>query len=354
MSLIVKRAQVLAVNARRRYSFRVGIFRWSVSIAFTVFAISCAQSAPPTNPVAAHVIVSRLVSDNVPPRETDCTIDTLNAMPVQPYKELGTIQIPDAVSDPRYNQAIIAHFACSMGADAVVMHPVREIRGAALEAIAVAYNDKLADRVAQAHAVAPGEGSQPAAAESAPAGSASPAPSNGTVPEPAATTTTSAPTASATPATAPSPTQTVAPTVTTPSPTPSATPATAPSPTHVILTPAATPSETPRAEATPEAAATPSPTMTMTSTPTPIEGASPTPPVVSTPAPTAAPSPLSTGAAAPSDIPLSFFKIVPADESNDSGNEQGSPAPGEGGGNVPSTPSVSAPLPTPLATPSTP
>jgi hypothetical protein len=344
MSLIVKRAQVLAVNARRRYSFRVGIFRWSVSIAFTVFAISCAQSAPPTNPVAAHVIVSRLVSDNVPPRETDCTIDTLNAMPVQPYKELGTIQIPDAVSDPRYNQAIIAHFACSMGADAVVMHPVHEIRGAALEAIAVAYNDKLADRIAQAHAVAPGEGSQPAAAETPSAESPIPAPSNGTTSEPATATTTASPTVIATPATTPSPTQTVEPTVTTPSPTPSATPATAPSPTHIILTPAATPSETPGAEATPEAAASPSPTMTMTPTPT----------VVSTPAPTAAPSPLSTGAAAPGDIPLSFFKIVPADESNDSGNEQGSPAPGEGGGNVPSTPSVSAPLPTPLATPSTP
>src|SRR5665213_3419003 len=170
MLLMVKRAQALAVNARRRYSFRVGIFRWSVSIAFTVFAVSCAQSASPTDPVSAHVIVSRVVSDNIPARETGCPIETLNAMPTQPYKELGTIQIPDAASDPRYNQAIIAHFACSMGADAVVMHQAPEIRGRALEAAAVAYKDRLADRIAQAHAIAPGEGSHPAAVESTPAG----------------------------------------------------------------------------------------------------------------------------------------------------------------------------------------
>lgn len=119
-------------------------------IACAALAASCAQSVPPMEiPVAAHVMVSRVISENVPPRPPDCTIETLTAMPAQPYRELGEIQL--AAPDPNQHdvRAVVSQHACAMGADAVVIKPVSG-GGGLLDATAIAYASSLATRAAQA------------------------------------------------------------------------------------------------------------------------------------------------------------------------------------------------------------
>ena len=156
----------LARTARRRYSLRVGILRSSVLIACTALAVSCAQFAPPIDlPISAQVMVSRVISANVPPRPSDCAIETLTAMPTQPYRELGAIQISDADPNQRDTRVIIDQHACAMGADAVVMSPAQAVsRGGLLDATAIAYASSLARRAAQARATE-AAGESPSAAQ---------------------------------------------------------------------------------------------------------------------------------------------------------------------------------------------
>jgi hypothetical protein len=150
--------ETLAVRAERRYSLRVGIIRSSVRssmmVACGAFTMSCAQStAPPELPITAHVMLSRVLSAEVPPRPSDCTIETLTALPTQPYRELGMIQISAADESQHDTRVIIDQHACAMGADAVLMSPAQATsRGGLLKATAIAYASGIADRVAKAHA----------------------------------------------------------------------------------------------------------------------------------------------------------------------------------------------------------
>ena len=150
--------ETLAVRAERRYSLRVGIIRSSVRssmmVACGAFTMSCAQSAaPPELPITAHVMLSRVLSAEVPPRPSDCTIETLTALPTQPYRELGMIQISAADESQHDTRVIIDQHACAMGADAVLMSPAQATsRGGLLKAKAIAYASGIADRVAKARA----------------------------------------------------------------------------------------------------------------------------------------------------------------------------------------------------------
>ena len=135
----------------RRYSLRVGTIRSSVLIACAALAASCAPSAPPMEiPVTTRVNVSRVISGNIPPRPSDCTIETLTAMPTQPYRELGAIEVADGDLNQHDTLLMIDQNACAMGADAIVVVPARSnSRGGTLEATAVAYANNLATRAAQ-------------------------------------------------------------------------------------------------------------------------------------------------------------------------------------------------------------
>jgi hypothetical protein len=123
-------------------------------VACGAFTMSCAQStAPPELPITAHVMLSRVLSAEVPPRPSDCTIETLTALPTQPYRELGMIQISAADESQHDTRVIIDQHACAMGADAVLMSPAQATsRGGLLKATAIAYASGIADRVAKAHA----------------------------------------------------------------------------------------------------------------------------------------------------------------------------------------------------------
>jgi hypothetical protein len=97
---------------------------------------------------AAQVTVSRVISENVPPRPPDCAIAALTTMPTQPYRELGEIQVANADPNQHDPRLIIDRHACAMGADAVVMAPVSD--GGLIRATAIAYTSSLATRAAQA------------------------------------------------------------------------------------------------------------------------------------------------------------------------------------------------------------
>ena len=112
-------------------------------------AAGCGSSAPSIEvPIAAQVMVSRVISENVPPRPPDCAIAALTSMPTQPYRELGEIQVANADPNQRDPRLIIDRHACAMGADAIVMAPVSD--GGLIRATAIAYTSSLATRAAQA------------------------------------------------------------------------------------------------------------------------------------------------------------------------------------------------------------
>lgn len=280
-----------------RYSLRVGIIRSSVLIACTALAVSCAQSAPLTDHplVSAHVIVSRIISENVPPRPSDCTIGTLTAMPAQPYRELGSIQVSDAGPDAQYVRTIVDHFACKMGADAVVMNqPPALATVGTLEVTAVAYESGLANRAAQAPAAASptdlndeshGPFAQFPEAQIIPASASDESP---TSPDSSSPSSTSPSTPVPSEIASPTPS---APLTISPSPTATASPTATPLPTS-----AATPSLTPT---------TSSPTAAATETSTP--SVTPATAVTLTPGPSSSP----TGGEL---LPLSPSKIVPDDD----------------------------------------
>jgi hypothetical protein len=349
-----------------RYSLRVGIIRSSVLIACTALAASCAQSTPPPGSLAsARVLVSRIVSANVPPRPSGCAIEALTAMPAQPYRELGAIQVSEGAPNPRYIRAIIDHFACKMGADAIVMNPAQAVpEDGALKVTAIAYESNLATRAAQspntatasddlnqeshdeftqfpeAEIIPATSDESPANADSAQPETASApmteqqiGPAGGSLPalevspyatvaaSPAArpsSTPTPASIGSATAATSPSPTASATSTPilsqTTPSPTPAPSPTVAATP---MGTPSPTPTPTPMATATPATSPIASPARPESSPgaaeeETPAREASP-PPVAASPSVTTtpSPSPSSKGKAGGDALPLSVFKIVP-------------------------------------------
>lgn len=143
----------LAAAAERRYSLRVRKIRSSMRslamVACTALAVSCARSAPPPElPITARVIVSRVISEDVPSRPTDCAIETIAALPTQSYRELGTIEISTADPARHDTRVIINQHACAMGADAVLMNPASS-QGGRVEATAIAYASGLAERLAK-------------------------------------------------------------------------------------------------------------------------------------------------------------------------------------------------------------
>jgi hypothetical protein len=144
----------------------VGIIRSSarslVMVACTAFAVSCARSAPPPElPITAQVIVSRVISEDVPSRPSDCPIETLAALPTQPYRELGTIEISDADPNRHDTRVLIDQHACAMGADAVLISPAPASQGGVVEATAIAYASGIADRVAKIRATKAAAASPP-------------------------------------------------------------------------------------------------------------------------------------------------------------------------------------------------
>jgi hypothetical protein len=151
--------------AERRYSLRVGMIRSSarssVIVACATFAVSCARSTPPPElPISAHVMVSRVISEDVPSRPSDCAIETLATLPTQSYRELGTIEI-SAVDPARHDtRVIIDQHACAMGADAVLIGPAPS-QGGRIEATAIAYASGLANRVAKLRAAQEAAASPP-------------------------------------------------------------------------------------------------------------------------------------------------------------------------------------------------
>lgn len=128
------------------------IIRSSLLIACASLVAACAQSKPQVEILApTRVLVSRLVSEQIPPRPSDCSIETLAAMPTRPYRELGTIAVPDGDLSQHNTRAMIDQNACAMGADAIIIDSTHsDSRGRMLEAVAVAYAGNLAARVAQA------------------------------------------------------------------------------------------------------------------------------------------------------------------------------------------------------------
>jgi hypothetical protein len=159
--------------ASHRYSLRVRIIRPSGLIACAALIASCAPSQPPLEiPVAAHVMISRVISENIPPRPPDCPIETLSAMPQQPYREVGDIQISNADPAQHDTRTIINQHACAMGADAVVIRTAPTGQsGGLIDATAIAYASSLASRVAQARptGIAEESGSTPQLQGPAPA-----------------------------------------------------------------------------------------------------------------------------------------------------------------------------------------
>jgi hypothetical protein len=137
-------------------------------VACTAFAMSCARSAPPPElPITAQVMVSRVISEDVPSRPSDCAIETLAALPTQPYRELGTIEI-SAVDPARHDtRVIIDQHACAMGADAVLISPAPS-QGGRLEATAIAYASGLAERVEKIRAAKAAAASPPPSLPKAP------------------------------------------------------------------------------------------------------------------------------------------------------------------------------------------
>jgi hypothetical protein len=164
---------VLAGTARRRYSLHVRVVRVLGLIAYAVLIASCAPSQPPPAiPVAANVMISRVISDDIPARPPDCSIEILTAMPARPYREVGDIQVSNTDPGQHDTRAIIDQHACAMGADAVVMTTESAGRsGSLIDATAIAYTSSLADRAAQARAANAGaeNGSAPQMEGPAPA-----------------------------------------------------------------------------------------------------------------------------------------------------------------------------------------
>ena len=149
----------LARTANRRYSLPVRIIRLTRLIACAALIASCAPSQPPPAiPIATHVVISRVISENIPPKPPDCAIGTLTAMPTQPYRELGHIQLSDADPTQRDTRMIINQNACAMGADAVI---VGTGQGAGnegrVDATAIAYASNLMNPAAQARSPAAAE-----------------------------------------------------------------------------------------------------------------------------------------------------------------------------------------------------
>ncbi len=141
--------KALAGTTTRRYSLRVEVVRPWVLIGCAAMAAGCGSSAPSIEvPIAAQVMVSRVISENVPPRPADCAIAALTSMPTQPYRELGEIQVANADPNQHDTGLIIDRHACAMGADAIVMTPVSD--GGLIRATAIAYASSLATRAAQA------------------------------------------------------------------------------------------------------------------------------------------------------------------------------------------------------------
>jgi len=166
----------------------------------------------------------------------------LTAMPSQPYRELGGIQVSEAGPNPQYVRAIVDHFACKMGADAVVRNPAVPEKGT-LEVTAIAYRSNLANRGARTPAATPasdlnseshGPFAQFPEAEIIPATASDESPSSpASEPSGAASSSMPLPIETAAPipiaplAASPSPTLTATPSLT---PTPSETPTPGPSP----------------------------------------------------------------------------------------------------------------------------
>src|SRR5580698_1307898 len=141
--------KALAGTVTRRYSLRVERVRPWVLIGCAAMGAGCGSSAPSIEvPIAAQVTVSRVISENVPPRPPDCAIAALTSMPTQPYRELGEIQVANADPNQHDTGLIIDRHACAMGADAIVMTPVSD--GGLIRATAIAYTSSLATRAAQA------------------------------------------------------------------------------------------------------------------------------------------------------------------------------------------------------------
>jgi hypothetical protein len=145
-------AMALAGTATRRYSLRVEPVRPWVLIGCAAMAAACGSSAPSIEvPIAAQVMVSRVISENVPPRPPDCAIAALASMPTQPYRELGEIQVANADPNQHDPRLIIDQHACAMGADAIVLAPTSD--GGLIRATAIAYTSSLASRAAQAQSI---------------------------------------------------------------------------------------------------------------------------------------------------------------------------------------------------------
>lgn len=351
----------LAGARRRRYSLPVGIIRWSALSACAALVVSCAPSQPPPQiPVATRVNVSRVISADVPPRPVDCPIETLSAIPSQPYRELGTIEVPDGNLGEHNTLLMLNQNACAMGADAIVVSTAAsQSRGSVLEAVAIAYADKLAERAAQSRAAgtAPAAedtetGEQLPAASPEPEADAEPAtatpsaeasgsgapiteqqigPAEAPTPSPTAVAT---PAAAATPAPAPSPIASE-----TPAPTPSPAPAATPSPI-----PSASPTPASISTAAPAAAATPAPKLSPV--PTVVENPSPSPSPTEAPSPSPSPTPLPAASPArAATVPLSLFRIVPGDEADSAVTPQAPSIP------VAVTATAPAPAPSPSASP---
>lgn len=349
-------APVLAGLPTRRYSLHVGILQSPALIACAALAASCAPAVPQV-PVTTPVSVSRVISEDVPPRPSGCAIETLTAMPSQPYRELGAIEVPGGDLNRRNTLLMIDQNACAMGADAIVVGGAQaHSRSGALEVTAIAYASDLATRAAQASGgatdndAAEDDSRSPMAqlpqAQSLPMAAPDESSSSPDSSEPGAG---SAPMTEQAigPAEAPSPTPAASPsarpeaapanrTAPTPTPTPAATatlaparsPTPTPSPTYTATptpAPAAIPAETSTPVASPTAAA-PTAEAPVEETPAPSATATPSPAVHATP--TASPSPaLSDSTEAPA-LPLSFFKIVPEDvpDTNEAPDAGGSPA----------------------------
>jgi len=112
--------ETLAVRAERRYSLRVGIIRSSVRssmmVACGAFTMSCAQStAPPELPITAHVMLSRVLSAEVPPRPVRLHDRNPYRAADAALSRIGMIQISAADESQHDTRVIIDQHACAMG-----------------------------------------------------------------------------------------------------------------------------------------------------------------------------------------------------------------------------------------------
>jgi hypothetical protein len=207
-----------------------------------------------------------VLSAEVPPRPSDCTIETLTALPTEPYRELGMIQISAADESQHDTRVIIDQHACAMGADAVLMSPAQATsRGGLLKAKAIAYASGIADRVAKARAA------EEAAAKPTPQSSSAAA----AEPEEELPPQTLVPIRELEigPAEAPAPTR-----------------AATPSAPTAMQSPAPSTSPTPTPATTPAATVAP-PSSVLTPVPIPIQGLPPASMAISSPIPAATPLP---------------------------------------------------------------